>query len=192
MISLKTLGGVAAVCLGFASIACGGADAGAESSADAITAKAQPISSAALAKTCGQKNLALSTCKTISSTTSAPLDAAQTKKVEDVINQSTESWGDSIYEGEVDGNEEGLKYVATKLVKKSDGSLLGYKVRFSFVGWETSCAEKKGYDRANAKGVALLGCKMGRIYQTIVVGTDLSPNDYDIIADAELILDSAS
>jgi hypothetical protein len=188
MISRMTLvGGLAAVALGLGSIACGGVDdAGAAAgTTDEAVVKAEAISSTSLAKICNQKTLALSSCKTISSRASAALSASQKKKLEGLISQSTDSWGDSIYEGDVDGNEDHLEYVATALTKKSNGALLGYKVRFSFLGWETSCSSNANYDRA--KPETLTGCEMGRIYQTLLVQTDLK--DYEVLADAELILD---
>ncbi len=186
MISRMTLlGGLAAVALGLGSIACGGADDAGAGTSDDDVVKTEAVSSASLAKICNQKTLALSSCKTITSRASAALSDPQKKKLEDLISQSTGSWGDSIYEGDVDGNEEKLEYVTTKLTKKSTGALLGYKVRFSFLGWETSCASNPSYDRA--KPETLSGCKMGRIYQTLLVQADLK--DYEVLADAELILD---
>lgn len=147
-------------------------------------AHSQELTADTLAKICHQKTLRLSVCKTVR--TSAPIDLTKrmANKIENTIESSTDSWGDSIYEGEVDGIEADLQYSTRRLIEKRTGNLLGYKVRFSYEGWETSC-EKDDYDRT--KPETFKSCKRGRIFQTILVSPDLK--DYDVLSDADLILD---
>src|ERR1035437_5571076 len=133
-------------------------------------AHSQELSVEMLAKICHQKTLRLSVCKTVRTTAPIKLTKRMANKIENTIESSTGSWGDSIYEGEVDGNETDLKYSTRRLIEKQTGPLLGYKVRFSYEGWETSCA-KDDYDRT--KPETFKDCKKGRIFQTILVTPDL-------------------
>lgn len=136
-----------------------------------------------LAKICNQEALQLSNCDAIESSTQVVFTAGQMRKVSKRIDDSTGSWGDSIFEGEVDSNFAAFKYTARKMQMRSDSSLLGYLVRFSYKGWETSC---QGDDYDRAKPETYRKCEKGRIYQTIVISADLQ--QYDILREAALIL----
>ncbi|MGZ3772154.1 MAG: hypothetical protein ACXVCY_05735 [Pseudobdellovibrionaceae bacterium] len=137
----------------------------------------------ALAAQCGQKTFDLNTCTTIKFSYPVRLQKQQASKVVEFIEYAARSWGDTIYEGDVDGNETGLRYSVQVMASKTNNQIIGYLITFSYEGWETSCV---GDDYDRTKPQTFAKCKRGRIMQKIVVTPEFT--DFESVSDATLVL----
>ncbi len=110
------------------------------------------------------------------------LPEVQQGKVAELADDSTDIWPDTILEGDIDTNFEGFAVDSVVMIlASSNNEVLGYRIQFSYQGWETTCVDDN-YD-AN-KPETYKDCKMGKITQTIFVDPDF--RDYEIVLDAEL------
>lgn len=126
-------------------------------------------------------NMELSQCDAVR-LTEVSLNSQQMKLINKAIDEEADSWGDTILEGDVDTNFDDLKIEALQSIRNvKNNSLAGYSVRFSYLGWETSCVKDDSYDRT--KPDTFSECKKGRIRAVIFVSSDLKDSEVLVIAD---------
>jgi hypothetical protein len=116
---------------------------------------------------------------------SVNLDSKTMKSVYDAIDTQSGIWGDTILEGDVDTNYEDLQIESIQLINNiNDSTILGYSVKYSYLGWETSCALNDKYDRT--KPSTYTKCKKGRIREIFFL--DQSLKDSETLVNPDLFL----
>lgn len=129
-------------------------------------------------------NMDLRTCNNVELSNQI-LSRQQMKLVNKAIDDETNSWPDSILEGDVDTNFENLKIESIQSVSSiKDHSLIGYSVKFSYLGWETGCVKDNNYDRT--KPETYCDCQKGRIRAVLFLEPDLKNSEAIVIADLYL------